>query len=603
MNLPYSSPMNAPISTETTLQKERKLFDELFSRLINATINRVFDLRPKHAVQRMQYLVFLFLLSVLLITLLHEEYSLRVWAQYIQNIFLYLFNPAFANAFTVNPIAEFVDFAVRALTDPRILQYLPIFLASFFIALQSAALYLADIFELEDVKVARDFIWEVALTGSDETIRIKEGEISEEHRQSSNYLIGGPGKVIVDVDSVALFEEPDGTPHVIGPTGRQPGGKATLDGFERFRQAIDIRDHYVDLRDQDTRSQSVRGRSLDGLPVIATDVRLMFSVYRGENPRRTDQFPYPFSEEAVKQIVYGAFSRVTPDQLNPSAYEFSWVNTMIGLIRGRLGAFMSGKKLSQYLASIGIPEFERARQSEEQIAEQMQLLTQQQADEAVRKKEIKPPPEFTPRHEVKNLFSQFADEFTRQARQNGVELHWIGVGTWKTPVEIVPEMHLEAWKISQENLRKGSDEAMKMAENEAILQKMESLINSVPLDAFKEVTGSGKQSRTRPKRDQRKHDTPKETGGLLALEGMAEEGVEDLSLLVLKAFQDRTSYSSTYYEPDHESAMKLLLMEYRKQLIEAVEFMKARNESVPPKIEEAVEYLNDQSGWRHWVGG
>ena len=105
------------------------------------------------------------------------------------------------------------------------------------------------------VKVARDFIWEVALTGSDKTIRIQQGEISEESRQSSNYLIGGPGRVIVDPDSVALFEKPDGTPHIIGPTGKEPRGRATLDGFERFRQAIDIRDQYVDLRDQDSRSR------------------------------------------------------------------------------------------------------------------------------------------------------------------------------------------------------------------------------------------------------------------------------------------------------------------------------------------------------------
>ena len=37
-------------------------------------------------------------------------------------------------------------------------------------------------------------------------------------------------------------------------------------------------------RHQDPRSQAVKSRSRDGLPITATDVRLMFSVYRGENP-------------------------------------------------------------------------------------------------------------------------------------------------------------------------------------------------------------------------------------------------------------------------------------------------------------------------------
>ena len=604
MNIPASSTLETPVPTETSLHKEWQIFQELFRRLVNAVINGIFDLRPQRAVQRAQYLVFLFILSILLITLTHQDYTLPIWATRLQRVFSYLFNSDYRAGYEGNAINDFIRFVYNAFTDPHTLQYVPIFLAPFFIALQSAAIYLADIFELENVGIARKFIWEVALTGSDETIRIKEGEISEEHRQSSTYLIGGPGKVIVDLDSVALFEKPDGTPHVIGPTGKEPGGRATLEGFERFRQAIDIRDHYVDLRDQDPRSQSVKSRSRDGLPITATDVRLMFSVYRGENPKKTNQYPYPFSKEAIEKIVYKAVSRVTPDQPNPSAYEFSWVNNMIGLIRGRLGAFMSERKLSDYLASIGVPEFEKAKQGEEQIAEQIRKLTQQ-SDETIKQKEIKPPPEFTPRYKITDLFSDFAQGFTQSARNGGVELHWIGVGTWKTPVEIVPEKHLEAWKITQDNLRTGSDELLKKSENEAMLQKMESLIRSVPLETYEEIDGSGRQMRRRSKRDYVKKEPDNSTDLTLAEPGMPGEGVNDMlnSFMFLQAFQGRKSYSSDYYELDHESAMKLLLMEYRKQLIEAVEFMKSRNETVPPKIEEAIKHINEQSGWQHWVGG
>ncbi len=600
MSIPVSSTLETPGTTETNLQKEWQLFKELFRRLVNAVINSIFDLRPERAAQRAQYLLFLFFLSIFLISLTHQDYTLPIWADHLRKIFLYVLSGIREG----DPINEFLRFVYNAFTDPHTLQYVPIFLAPFFIALQSAAIYLADIFELENVSIARTFISEVALTGSNETIRIKEGEISEEHRQSSTYLIGGPGKVIVDLDSVALFEKPDGTPRVIGPTGKEPGGRATLDGFERFRQAIDIRDHYVDLRDQDPRSQSVKSRSRDGMPITATDVRLMFSVYRGEDPKKTNQFPYPFSKEAIEKIVYKASSRVTPDQPNPSAYEFSWVNNMIGLIRGRLGAFMSERKLSDYLASIGMPEFEKAKQSEQQIAEQIRELTQQ-TDETVQQKEMKPPAGFTPRYKITNLFSEFAEDFTRSARNSGVELHWIGVGTWKTPIEIVPEKHLEAWKITQENLRSGSDELLKKSENEAMLQKTAALIRSVPLEAYEGISGSERQMRRRSsssKRDYVKKEPEKSTDLTLAEPGLTGEGVDEMSLMLLQAFQGRRSYSSEYYDLDHESAMKMLLLEYRKQLIEAVEFMKARNETVPPKIEEAINHVNDQSGWQHWIG-
>ena len=427
-------------TSETPLQKETQLFRELFARLLNALLNRIFDLRPEKAARRMRYLILLFIGSVFLVSL--RFYPLDLWTKFVRDIFLYYLNPAYPSIYVGNPLTNFANFVLHVFTDPRIFQYFPIFLAPFFIALQSASLYLADIFELEHVRVARGFVWSVALSGSEETIRVSQGGISEEDKHSPAYLIGGPGKVIVDLDSVALFEQPDGTPRIIGPTTKEPRARATLMGFERFRQAIDTRDHSVDLRDQDAKSQSVRSRSLDGIPITATDVRLMFSVYRGGVKPSTEN-PYPFSKEAIEQIIYQATSRVTPEKANPSTYEFSWINRMTGLIRGELGAFMNKHKLTAYLASVGMPELEKQKQREEMISEEIQKLAPAERESAA-SKELRSPPEFQPRYKVSNLFTQFAEDFTKKAHNKGVELHWTGVGRWKTPpeIEIVREKHL-----------------------------------------------------------------------------------------------------------------------------------------------------------------
>jgi hypothetical protein len=479
----------APIS-ENPLQRERRLFGELLTRLFDAIIQAIFDLRPRRAVQRMQYLIFLFVLSGFLITLTQENHSFPIWAQKIQSVFRYLLEQEYA-ANNPNPIPDFITFVFQAFTNPHTLQYLPIFLAPFFIALQSAAMYLKDIFELEDVSVARSFIWEVALSGSDDVIRIKQGEISDESRKSPNYLIGGPGKVIVDLDSVALFEKPDGTPHVIGPTGKNPGGKAVLDGFERFRQAIDLRDHFIDLRDQDNKSQSIKGRSSDGIPVFATDVSFLFSVYRnGEGP--TINNPYPFNEKSIESMVYKALSRVTPESPNPSAFDFDWKNNMIGLIRAKLGGFMSEKRLTDYLASIGAPEYEKAKQREEVIAEESkQIIPPTEAVPGV--KEVKQPPEFTPRNRITNLF---AKDFIGTARERGVQLHWINVGTWKTPIDNVFDKHLDAWRISRENVDFGREEVLKKLQGEAELHKTIVLIQNLPLYAHERSTGENPDRHT-----------------------------------------------------------------------------------------------------------
>jgi len=521
---------------ETALQKELELSGELSARLIDTFLNRIFDLRPDRAARRKWYLIFLLFFSAFLITLTHDNYALSVWAQYMRDIFLYLFNPSYAANYVGNPFDKFLRFIWQAFTDPYTLQYLPILLAPFFIALQSAAIYLADVFELEDSRVARKFISAVALSGSGETIRVSQGHISEESRQLPAYLIGGPGKVIEDLDSVALFERPDGTPRVIGPTAKQPLGRATLEGFERFRQAIDIRDHYAEL--------SVKGRSRDGIPITATDVHIMFSVHRdGKKP--TPEFPYPFSERAIQQLIYKSISRVTPDLPNPSSYDFSWVTNMIGLISSELSAFMSQHRLTEYLASIGTPEFERAKAQEAIIAEEERQLNVPEED-APKAQEVRPAPEFTPRREITDLFSQFTQKFTNISRERGVELHWIGVGTWKTPAEIVPEKHLEAWKLSQENLYRESQEVLNRLEQEAIIQKMVTLIQDVPVAAYQKVAND---------------------------------------------------------EREHRNAIRSLLQAYRQQLIEAREFMHEKGETVSPSILQAINIISEVIGmtdW-HWV--
>jgi hypothetical protein len=206
---------------------------------------------------------------------------------------------------------------------------------------------------------------------------------------------------------------------------------------------------------------------------------------------------------------------------------------MIGLIRNELGTFMGKYRLTAYLASIGMPELEKRKEREESISEQVQKLTQDQ--NFLLTDEERSVPEFQPRSKITSLFTQFADEFTKKARSGGVELHWIGVGTWKTPIQIVPERHLEAWKISNENLYRESNEVLGQLEKEAIMQKMVTLIQDVPVAAHMKATAD---------------------------------------------------------EKEQKKAMRLLLQSYHQQLLEAAEFMRAKGEAVPLSIEEAIAHIN-----------
>lgn len=488
---------NLPTS-HTPLQEEISRFEETFSLLIDLFLNRIFDLKPQKASNRMKYLTFLFIMSGFVISMIASpEHSLSQWISHAQALFLYLFNQDIAREAAnqgKNYVNEFIVFTQDALTNPQTLQYLPILLASFFIAQYSAALYLADIFELNDISVARKFITEVALTGSDEVIRISAGEILAEHRQSPNYLIGGPGKVIVDLDSVALFEKPDGTPHVIGPTGSESKGRATLEGFERYRQSIDLREHFAPLRDQDEKSRSISSRSLDGIPVSAVDVQIIFSIFR-DNKKPTNELQYPYSQKAVEDLIYKSSSKVTPDLSQSSSYSFIWENVATGMIRGELSKFMSERNLAEYLASYGTPEVQKAKDRETAIALEKQRVLPA-FETAPSAEPVLDAPPFMSRDKIMDLFNQFSSNFAKTASKRGIEFTWTGLGTWKTPMEIVTEMHIEAWKLSKENILRGDNEYIIRKGLEAGLQTSLAMIQSVPLEIYQDLI------QTSPRRDE-----------------------------------------------------------------------------------------------------
>ncbi len=476
--------MNIARKPETILQREQRLFIQGFIRLITAHLNAMFDLSSKASKRRaLLFFIFFFIVGFLL-TLIH--YPLSLWLAHIQDIFLYTLSPESYRATytTGDPLSVLFTFAWKVFSDPRNLRLIFLLLAPYFISLQFAAIYLSDIFNLDNVSIARRHIHEVALGGADEAIRISKGEIAEESKQSPNYLIGGPGKVIVELDSAALFEKPDGSVRIIGPTDKEPDGKATIEGFERFREAVDLRDQTIELRDLDEKDRAIYSRSRDGIPISATDVRFRFSVIRGEE---TSALPYSFNEQAIEHIVYKALSVVTPRQESRSKYTFLWPNNMITLIRSELAKFMGRNELNKYFASIGSPETRINARYEAELTNEVRNLLPLDVQPSGKN----PAPavsEFYPRSQIKeDLFGKFAASFNKIARDRGVQLDWINIGTWSSPVREIFGKHVDAWKIGQESAQLRSDDTLSNARTEAVLQKLSELIQDVPLGAYQQA--------------------------------------------------------------------------------------------------------------------
>ncbi len=339
-----------------------------------------------------------------------------------------------------NPLLSFLEYPFRALFAADVFKHVLVGAFIFWFAFRAAAIYLDDIFELQDIRIAEKFIRQSAFASQYNVIEVKDGGVALKDRKSPIFLIGGPGKVKVYLENAAIFEPIDGVPNVIGPT--TPGdGPIVLESFERFRDAID-------LRDQVPEDFSVEGRTKDGIPVQAKDMRVIFSVLRdGLEP--TLAVPYPYIPEAIENLVYTKSRELWTDAMKPQ-------------INLELGAFIARHTLSEFLALIEPPEL------------------------AI---------EFVPRPDITELFYD-DDEFGAEIMEQGIELRWIGIGTWTFPSEIIPERHLRAWQISSENLAMGSAAALAEISAVSRLEQLVEILRDTPCDIFNQINPDDGPART-----------------------------------------------------------------------------------------------------------
>lgn len=468
--------------TPSAWEIESKRFKELFDRWLDFHFNRFFDLSIDGPEHRLIWIVLLGTGFIVFGCMVH--------------ILLYAL-------LTLGPTHQtnFVSWIVFAGTT--FVRMLLLILIPAYIATNMAGNYLADIFELKKISAAWKFIGELSLGGANEVLHIRDGQVAEEDKDSPILLIGGPGRVEVEFDTAALFEKPAGIPHVIGPEEKKSeeeekkrkkdrkykkGEKdnATLSGFERLRDPIiNLRDQY--FGNSSTEAITVEGRSLDGIQVSASDVRALFSIRRNglsDSQKPTKERPYLYNPQSVQDLIYQQSVPVLTLGANPSGKPPAWTGAMRGLVNGSIGEFMSQNRLAEYIASISAPEIESSEFKEDTILWQTIQYSSEPPDSAP---ENIAKPKFHPRTELSDRFMKYTNGFAKKAGERGINLHWIGVGTWKIPdqisSEIVTDRHLEAWRLNRENTFRSDTQVLQETMDEAELNEKLHLIQTVPFEA------------------------------------------------------------------------------------------------------------------------
>ncbi len=367
-----------------------------------------------------------------------------------------------------NGVIEFVLLIFGGLANHVVIRHIIVVALPLFVAARIAITYLTDIFELENERIAARFISQASFGLRFHRISVENAKAVPE--ESSILRIGGPGLVKVNLENVAVFERINGSPELIGPTVTQSYNAALLQSYERFREAIDLRDQITQRDDLE-----VTGRTRDGIRITAKNIRVIFSVLRNKQVVKDGAMVnnLSYDELAIKRLVYNR-------PLGP------WPIMMENLVYRHLKDFVASHNLSEFLAAADVPEFRQTIPE----AGVNQTDTHNATARSVTYKVSTGTQSFTFISRPAITWRFLTPEFINEAESLGTQLHWINVGTWVTSASVISDRQVDAWKITADNqVRRRKFEQQ---EKENRVDELVSMIRGVPLIAFRNARGANK---------------------------------------------------------------------------------------------------------------
>ncbi len=383
-------------------------------------------------------------------------------------------------------IRDLILYPFPALFAMDILRHVFIAVMVFLLALRLTAMYLDDVFELNDILLAEKYILQAVFASQYSVIAIRDGKVAPEHQNSPVFRIGGPGQVKVHLDNVALFEKMDGSADPVGPLDTLRARK--IDRFERLRAVVDLHEHNLSL--------TVRARTKDGINITADGVQILYSVARSRRREASLKTPMTYDPDAIEKIVYGdavfKHFKSKADKSPPVPRQSGGAIdlNMATFIQSQLSAFISERFLSEFLTQTMEPEqakqeqqAETLRQATEELSATPAYPSRMAETEATTLSRRTQEARFVSRDRITQ---QLYEEVNARAIERGLQLHWIDIGTWVLPPEAekIAQSHLEAWELSVRNQSRGAPMAMAMVARSSQIMELQRLFREIPLNTY-----------------------------------------------------------------------------------------------------------------------
>ena len=344
--------------------------------------------------------------------------------------------------------------------NPEVLLHLLPILAGLIFGMLIAARYLSDLFELEQFSISWRYLIGALYGLSNPKLRVNTGEKAGLDAGNTITRIGGPGIVQANLGFAAVFEDIGGIPRIYGlstdqvrtPTSSQDGPSSspqtsyTISGFERLRDV-------VDLRDRIARVDHIQAETLDGVRVVAQDAQMVFRVYGGDQERSLTN-PYPFTEGAIRSIVY-AQPVETGQRRNPT-------DALKDIVRSEIRSFVQRHTLDEFLA---MQPYRRLLDRETPSNES------ETSSDSLKGIQI-------PRSDLTERFH--TPELHERLQEQGLELDWVGVGTWRisglSEDEGADPTIVKTWRDSQRLVLYRSPEYVRRQANVSSRQRYNNII-------------------------------------------------------------------------------------------------------------------------------